>query len=289
MIPVALCIYRRPEQTARVFDAIRAYKPNRLFVIADGPKDGEEAAVQAARDAIQVDWDCLWLPIYSSENRGSGVTESRGITEVFRRVDRCIFLEDDCLPDPTFWQWCEEMLDRYEDDPRVMCVSGNNFHPDPRTHDSYWFSRYVHLWGWATWKRAWQHYDFRPNWITNHSRDPAIAAYFRNILNGIHAGAIDAYDYQWMFAMWEACGVCITPSTHMVHNIGFGADATNMTHAGVHPNPPSAPMKFPLRHPAKVEVHEWADIWEEWNLYLPMQARRNLAAMIASPPMQVIK
>ena len=103
-----------------------------------------------------------------------------------------------------------------------------------------------------------------------------MAAHWTNIRNAITTGAIDCYDYQWMFAMWQRDGLCITPAVNMVHNIGFGEGATNMTHEGVHPNPPSVPMAFPLRHPAKVEALVAADRWEEANIYLPRASRNGL-------------
>lgn len=277
--PVALFLYRRPEQTARVFAAIRAAKPPVLFLLADGPKPGEEAVCQAAREAVtKIDWPCSVSCIFTHENRGSKVTQSEGISHVFDLVDRCIFLEDDCLPDPTFFPYCEELLTQYADEPRVMAISGDNFQPDEfHAPDTYHFSRYPHMWGWATWRRAWAHYDAAPSSLTLRSPNPLAAAHWRNILNHVNAGNIDAYDYQFMFAMWKHDGLCVTPHVNLIHNIGFGEGATNMTHAGVHPNPPSAPITFPLQHPSVVVPHAAADAWEMDNLYFAPHVRRDLA------------
>lgn len=280
-VPVAMFLYRRPDQTARVFESIRAYQPPTLILIADGPKPGEETLTRAARKAIEnVDWPCVVYRVYSDENLGSGVRQSSGLNRVFSHVHEAIILEDDCLPDPSFFTFCEEMLERYKFDYEVMAISGDNFLPGPASEESYHFSRFPHMWGWATWKRAWTRYEYKPKTLAIPPCDPIMAAHWCNIWGNLMRGDIDAYDYQFMFAMWKYDGLCITPRVNMVKNIGFGVGATNMTHDGAHPSPEAAPMTFPLVHPAKIEAHAAADQWEEQNLYLNKYGRWHLASML---------
>ena len=159
---VAFFIYRRPELTARVFAEIRKARPERLLIVADGPKNDEERPKCAATRAVveNVDWPCEVLKNYADVNLGCRKCVSSGLGWVFAHVEEAIILEDDCLPHPSFFRYCAELLDRYRNDERVMHISGDYFmkrlHPTPF---SYYFSRCPYIWGWATWRRAWRHYD----------------------------------------------------------------------------------------------------------------------------------
>jgi hypothetical protein len=164
--PVAFIIFNRPDTTARVFEAIRRAEPPQLLIVADGPRVDRPSDVErcaAARAVIErVDWDCEVLTNYAEANMGLADRVSSGLDWVFSLCDRAIVLEDDCLPDPSFFRFCDELLDRYRDDERVMAISGDNFQLGRRrTRYSYYLSRYNHCWGWATWRRGWQHYDHR--------------------------------------------------------------------------------------------------------------------------------
>jgi hypothetical protein len=162
--PVALIIFKRPQETERVFAEIRKVKPQKLLVVADGPRadrPGEDQDCDRARAIIdRVDWDCEVLKNYADINLGCKQRVSSGINWVFDTVEEAIILEDDCLPHPTFFRFAEELLDRYRDDQRILSISGQNVQfGRKRTDYSYYFSRYNHCWSWASWRRAWQHYD----------------------------------------------------------------------------------------------------------------------------------
>ena len=160
--PVAFLIYRRPDLTARVFEAIARAKPPVLLVVADGPKDaGEEARCAAAREVIEkVDWPCEVRRNYSDANLGCRERVATGLDWVFRQVEEAILLEDDCLPSPDFFAFCEAMLERFRNDDRVGHVSGSNSDRGRASREtSYYFSRYSTIWVWATWRRAWKDYD----------------------------------------------------------------------------------------------------------------------------------
>jgi hypothetical protein len=162
--PVAFIIFNRPQTTEAVFAEIARARPRQLLVIADGartdhPDDSEKCS--AARAVInRVNWDCDVSTNYAETNLGCKQRVSSGLDWVFGLVEKAIILEDDCLPEPTFFHFCQELLERYCDDWRVMHISGDNFQlGHRRSSDSYYFSRYSHVWGWATWQRAWKFYD----------------------------------------------------------------------------------------------------------------------------------
>ena len=160
--PVVFLIFRRPDLTARVFETIRQAQPAKLLIVADGARNEEEAILcQQTRTVTElIDWDCEVLRNYSDVNLGCRQRISSGITWAFEQVEEAIILEDDCLPHPSFFSYCQELLDYYREDKRIWCISGNNFQDGQLRGDgSYYFSNYPHCWGWASWQRAWQKYD----------------------------------------------------------------------------------------------------------------------------------
>jgi hypothetical protein len=239
--PVAFIIFNRPDTTARVFEAIRQAKPLKLLVVADGPRLDRSDEVEkctATRAIIdRVDWDCEVFINYSDINLGCKRRVSSGIDWVFSQVEEAIILEDDCLPSPSFFQFCQTMLERYRHDERIMMVSGNNFLPeDNRVKDSYYFSKYASIWGWATWRRAWQHYDvnmsswpeFRDRGLINVvCHEPIEAEYWLKIFSDIAENLIDTWDYQWVYTCWQQSGMTIMPTVNLISNIGFRDDATH--------------------------------------------------------------
>lgn len=260
--PVALIIFNRPEPTARVFEAIRAAQPRQLFIIADGPrvgKVGEAERCAATRAAVaQVDWECEVHHNYSDVNLGCRQRVSSGISWVFEHTEEAIILEDDCLPHPTFFAFCAEMLERYRHDQRVSSISGNNFQfGNQRAPYSYYFSRYTHIWGWATWRRAWAGFDPQLTlWpqvkasgvLKNLFAEPELAdfwgARFQSILEGR-----DTWDFQWQLHTWLQGGLNVLPNVNLVTNIGFGADATHTHAVNRLANIPLGVLDFPLHHP----------------------------------------
>jgi hypothetical protein len=199
--PVALIIFNRPELTARVFAQIAKAKPPKLFVIADGPRPNhpEDAGKCAAAAAVlaQIDWDCEVLENYSDVNLGLARRTITGITWVFEQVEEAIILEDDCVPHPTFFRFCEELLDKYREDERVMEIAGINFEFGQKsTTSSYFFCYHNVNWGWATWRRAWRHFDFtlrlwpmlrNTSWISDIIRDTRAAEYWTQMFDGAYA------------------------------------------------------------------------------------------------------
>jgi hypothetical protein len=271
---VAFLIFNRPDKAKQVFDTIARARPPKLFIIADGPRPdrpGEAERCRLARRVVEeVDWDCEVLTNYSSTNLGMNRRTVSGLSWVFEFVDEAIILEDDCLPDPSFFPFCDELLLRYRDDERVMMISGDNYMRGRRvTNSSYFFSHYTGTWGWATWRRAWQHLDIHMDLWPAH-RDGALlegilesktyAAFWRHALDRVALGYIRSWDLNWLFTCWTRHGLSIMPSTNLISNIGFGEEATNL----VVFNPaiaklPTAEMLFPLQHPSGMVRSREAD------------------------------
>jgi hypothetical protein len=295
--PVLFLVFNRPETTRQAFAAIRAARPARLYVSADGPRPdraGEaERCAEVRRIATDVDWPCEVHTLFRDRNLGCKMGVSTGIDWFFSKEEAGIILEDDILPDPSFFPYCEELLEKYRDDSRVAMISGCNLIGDRHGSDaSYVFSRYLHVWGWASWRRAWAHYDVtmqawpspaaskRLQQVLNGRR--GVIAYWANIFDRMARREIDTWDYQWVFAAWMNDMVAIFPAATLVENIGFGADATHTV--GSAPTTLSAPqpMAFPLRHPEDRETST-TDMAVE-RIALNLSASRQMRARIRQLP-----
>ena len=271
--PVAFIIFNRPETTQRVFDVIRQAKPSQLFVIADGSRRGhpqdEEKCAAARAITERVDWKCDVSTNFADINMGCKKRISSGLDWVFSQVEQAIILEDDCLPHPTFFHFCQELLDRYKYDNRIMMISGDNYQfGRNKTEYSYYFSRYTHIWGWATWKRAWDFFDVNmelwpalrdSDWLEGIFDEERSVKFWLNIFDSLYDGNIDTWDYPWMMSCWIQNGLSILPSLNMVSNIGFGFDATNTISMTDYANMKTYSADHPLKHPPLVTRHEQAD------------------------------
>lgn len=280
--PVALILFNRPEQTRRVFETIRRARPPKLFLIADGPRPDrpdDAAKCRAARAEVErVDWPCEVLRNYSDANLGCGQRPASGIGWVFDHVERAIVLEDDCVPHPTFFRYCDELLERFRDDARVMRICGYNwgFRGAPST--SYFFSLYGHCWGWATWRRAWKQFDYdmelwpqlASGFCEQMTLNPGVSEIWSGIFDGVYrSGKEHIWDHQWTLACWLN-GLSIVPRVPLVSNIGWGADATHTTRTRSRWSVVrGADMQFPLRHPLYVARNVETDRVLEKFLYSP--------------------
>lgn len=267
---VVLIIFKRVDATQKVFNSIRQAAPKKLFVIADGPrlhKEGElEKCMQTREIVDQVDWDCEVYKCFSEENLGCGKRISTGLSWVFEHVDEAIILEDDCLPDPTFYRFCAEMLERYRDSSQVMSISGCLFAKLPE-NESYYFSHYLSCWGWATWRRAWQHFDFEmeqlpelleQGWLHTYLPDRRIASFWEQRFREVYeSDQCDVWSYQFQFASWIQNALSIRANNNLITNIGMDAEATHTTGGGNSSQPLNSnnleAMKFPLVHPPCIE------------------------------------
>jgi hypothetical protein len=279
--PVAFLIFNRPDTTRQVFAEIAKARPSKLLVVGDGPRpnrSGEATRCAAARAVIeQVDWDCEVLTNYSEVNLGCKRRVSSGLDWVFNTVEEAIVLEDDCLPHSSFFRYCEELLKKYKNEERIAQISGVNFQFGRRRSEySYYFSRYNHIWGWASWRRAWRRYDVsisswpelrRGEWLETWIGDRRVGEYWRDIFDRVYSGEIDTWDYQWTFACWRRGALTILPEANLISNIGFGSDATHVSSVNEFAHMDLGALQFPLRHPPGIERNSGADAYTDRRHY----------------------
>lgn len=241
--PVLFLIFNRPDSTQRVFNEIKKAKPQQLFVSADGPrKDRPNDMKQclATREIIkQVDWDCEVRTKYHDDNTGLKIAVTTAIDWFFENVNAGIILEDDCLPSQSFFWFCQELLEKYYDDERIMQISGNNYLFEKKRFDAtYYFSKLNDIWGWATWKRAWGYYDVHmktfpkfkqqeqiKNYIVDAEIREWLMGYFERDYNANERNGL--WSSQWAYAICAQNGMTIVPSVNLVQNIGTLGDATH--------------------------------------------------------------
>lgn len=286
-IPIVLIVFNRPDFAKRLIDALRLIKPDKIYVVADGPRQDHPEDIprcEATRLMIGgIDWLADVKTRFLDTNAGCGRTPSEGISWVFEDAESAIILEDDCLPSPSFFYFCREMLNRYRDNKEVMMISGNNNLLDRfSVPNSYWFSVNTQTHGWATWRRAWSLYDFYisdwpklrkegfPLKILDSSR---YARKWRKTFDQVYKSAgskvpYDCWDFQWTYACWKNQGLNIIPSVNLVSNIGYGEYATHQTPAD-HPlsNLPALDISFPLSHPSAIIQNKYADLILSQNVY----------------------
>jgi hypothetical protein len=272
-IPIVLIFFNRPQHLKKVFERIADARPSQLFLIADGPRTGNREDEEFCEEARNVVSNTPW-PVevhvnFSQINLGCGRRISSGLDWVFARAPEAIILEDDCVPTPDFFRFCEHMLARYRDDRRIGIVSGDNFVADQLScSESYYFSKYPHVWGWATWRRTWALVDFHL------SRWPAAkaAGVLERVLRcpGTLRFWTHVFDHQYVNHSSWACRLVfasltnnllnIIPRQNLVSNIGWGAGATH-AHSVNSPlaNLATGKLDFPLRHPTFMHCWKEAD------------------------------
>ena len=274
-VPVILLVYNRPEYARRVIEQIRAVKPSRLLVVADGPHpnrpDDTEACLQVRRVIEkELDWKPEVLTNYEDTNQGLRRRIVSGLTWAFSEVEEAIVLEDDCVPHPSFFPFCAELLERYRDDGRIAAISGDNFQGQPFVCDaSYYFSKYLHCWGWATWSRSWRQFDEAmlrwpwlrdSGWLATLFDDPAHARFWTEQFDRVHRHELNSWAIAWLFSCWSQSMLTVLPRLNLVENIGIGHDATHTKgRREGHLRVCASQIEFPLRHPSQLVMNQEAD------------------------------
>lgn len=273
--PILFLIFNRPETTERVFQQIRALRPRSLFISADGPraqKSGEDQKCAETRRIIeQIDWPCAVKKNFSDVNMGCKKAVSSGIDWFFSHVEEGIILEDDCLPDPSFFHFCQSMLDYYRGQPNIMHIGGTNFQDGRQIGTgSYYFSTLTHVWGWATWKRAWKTFDVDmksyPACLLDGDfqkifPDPVIRKYWKRNFDLVYAQKKDTWDLQWQYATSFHRGLAVIPNMNLITNIGFDQNATHtvdFSHSMA--NKPMGTLTT-IVHPSMIRVEHEADLY----------------------------
>lgn len=265
--PVLLIIFNRPDTTEKVFKQIRKAKPSRLYIAADGPrqnKKDETEQCNLARSVVEmVDWKCEVKTQFQEKNLGCGYGPIAAIDWFFQNEEYGIVLEDDCLPHPSFFQFCEDLLIKYATDDRIMHINGNNFGARPNnfsiSDNSYHFCSFPQVWGWAGWSRSWRKFSWKIEYLSQLISQ----GYLKNIIqddkhqkiqikrwNKVKNGLPDIWDYQWQYSVISNHGLCIVPKTNLISNIGFGEGATHSRDVNSSKsNIKTEEIDFPLNHP----------------------------------------
>jgi hypothetical protein len=270
--PILFLIFNRPGPTSKVFEEIRKLRPAILYIAADGSRDdktGELDKCRQTREIINnIDWDCNVKTLFREKNLGCKLAVSSAITWFFENEKEGIILEDDCVPNQSFFIFCADLLEKYRDNDRIMHIGGINLQSDLKNEYSYYFSNYNHVWGWATWKRAWSKYDVDmkdfPEFLYNNKIRRIFGS---NLIQyswlykflKVYKNKIDTWDYQWTYSIWNHNGISVIPTKNLVSNIGFDLDAT---HTRSHNNILSELQTQELRkinHPKTIEINYSAD------------------------------
>jgi len=274
-IPILFIIFNRPLHTATTFEAIRVMRPARLFVAADGVREdheGDAVNCPQCREIVQqIDWDCKVEYLFREKNLGCKHAVAGAITWFFEQVEMGIILEDDCLAEKGFFIFCETLLKHYAADENIMHIGGTNFQEHHNLlHQSYYFSRVPHVWGWASWSRAWTKYnmsipDFSAGKLKKIFGDfhfPSVSFhYWKHVLTQVQQNKLDTWDYQWTYTIWKNKGLVITPEINMISNIGFDHTATHTTVAeSPYANMPIFNMEH-VSHPSAVTVDHKKDVY----------------------------
>ena len=280
--PLLFIVFNRPDLTKKVFEKIRQAKPPKLYIACDGPRLGyedEKEKVDKVREIVnKVDWPCELKTLFQNNNLGCKKGCITAISWFFENEEKGIILEDDCLPHLDFFNFCEILLDRYFNDERVSFITGDNFQDGNLRGDaSYYFSKYINLWGWATWRRSWIKYDvgnmkFWPEWsnskdFSDKMIDNIEKKYWKNIFNLMYLEKIDTWCYPLSASVWYNGGLTATPNVNLVSNIGFGDGATHTTFENNKYSNMSVHSIGNLKHPIKIEQNLEADKWTFNNHY----------------------
>lgn len=281
-VPISFHVFNRPNLTKEVFKKIREMQPSKLFITADGPRknvlEDKEKCKEVRTIINQVDWDCQVYTNFSKINKGAYKSISDGITWVFQNVDRAIILEDDCIPNSSFFKYCHNLLDYYENDKRVAIISGNNFQlTGNNTEYSYYFSRYTHIWGWATWKRTWDQVDLSmKDWPEYRDMKGLHGVFSRwnerkywyQFYQEMYEGKRKPHwDFKLLLSTFMNNNLSIIPNTNLVTNIGFGKDAANIKEKSDRHFLDANTIDLPLNHPPFLTSYIEADDFTERKIF----------------------
>ncbi len=261
--PILFLTYKRFETSIQVFESIKKAKPKKLYFASNAPKNNDtfeiEKVVKVRSLVDLIDWDCEIITLFRDVHLDVKESITFTIDWFFSMEEKGIILEDDCVPSETFYYYCQELLDYYENDQTVFSIGGCCFLEDESLQENeYRFSKHTYIWGWATWKRAWLNYDLKmEEWPKfKNSKDfksifknYLIRYYWVNIFNLVYENKIRTWDYQWVYSVWLNNGLSIMPNRNLVSNIGFGIDS-NFTHdkTSIEANLKSFDFKLPLSH-----------------------------------------
>lgn len=283
--PVLFIVFNRPEETKTVLERLKLFKPEKLYVAADGPRDskpGEKEKVNQVRALFDgMDSDCSLTLNFREKNLGCKKAVSSAIDWFFQNEPEGIILEDDCLPDLSFFSYCTELLAYYRNNEKISMISGDNFSFGKLSvKDSYYYSMYSHVWGWASWRRAWADYDVslksldeNLEKLKKYLKTEREFEFWKTNLSLVRDGKIDTWDYQWVYTNFIKERVSVMPASNLITNIGFAPGATHtLDDSSIYSNMKSSEMKFPLKHPGKISANAEGDKYSRY-MFLPPEPK----------------
>ncbi len=270
--PILLLEFNRPDYFLKMIDLLRPLQPKIIFIHRDGPRSSkpeDQDLCNTIEELVsKIDWKCQIKTFFSKQNLGCKNGVNEGISWFFSKFEEGIILEDDCLPDLSFFDYCEELLEKYRNETKVGMIAGSNFFGKTNISESYFFSKFPQCWGWATWKRAWQKYDVTmKDWpaqgdkiVCNQFSNARSVNYWQKIFAQTFLNKIDTWDYQWVYTCWKNKWLCIVPQANLVSNIGFDARATHtIFEFSPTANQKSYKISLPLQNPSKIDSNQNLD------------------------------
>ncbi len=273
-IPVLILAFNRPNETRYLLEKLSIIKPSKIYISQDGPRKNIKRDINLCNEVKkilkEVNWNCEVKYKINKNNLGCRISVSSAISWLFENEDVGIILEDDCIPSQSFFKFCQKMLNKYEKNNEIFVISGSNFQKNKFIGDGdYYFSKYAHCWGWATWKRAWYHYDDSMKFWNNFKekdiwkkihKNNLERKYWERIFNNVKNKKIDSWAYVWLASVWNFNGITITPNINLISNIGFNKDATNTLSAGKNSDfTHSKEFKNDIKDPGKIIINTEAD------------------------------
>lgn len=283
--PILILTFNRPDLTKKLLIVLSKIKPNNIFFASDGPREhikSDMNNVNKTRGLIRlINWSCDVKTLFNDKNLGCAKSVHQAIDWFFENVDQGIILEDDCIPDETFFTFSSEMLKKYRNHKKIMAIGGQCFNHKTlkiTNKESYQFSGYIFCWGWATWRRAWRNFDFNMRrWNdlsaqkilqTRGNNSILFSMYWTRIFNDLYENKINSWAYRWLYSCWMNNGISIIPNANLVQNIGFRNDATHTSKGNKFTeNLPLQKLVLPIRHPKKISIDIKNDLWLSKNIY----------------------
>ena len=284
---ILLIIFNRPDTTQVVFDVIKKAKPNKLYIADDAPRSNYEndkiLCDQAKKITEVIDWDCNVKRLYQNKNIGCSLGPQAAFNWFFLHEKEGIILEDDCVPDLSFFNFASQMLEEFRNNKKIISINGSNLGFELKNGDSYFFSRYMNMWGWATWADRANAIDYQLNsWKTEKNHLIYLHIKMRNSFFDfdinwyrywqhkfdltVSQKNITWWDWQWIWHQTKYNMLSIIPSVNLVSNIGFNENAT---HTKETQNPASnlkiSTLLFPISHPKKIKSNfDYEENYVKW-------------------------
>lgn len=269
-VPILITVYNRPDLFKKLLTNLKKNKPSKIYIKGDGPKNEiDRKKIKSIKKIISlIDWKCKIFNNFSSVNVGCRKSVTEGLNWFFSKEKFGIILEDDCLPNVSFFRYCEILLKKFYNNKRIYTISGSNFQNHDNNKYDYYFSKYPHCWGWASWRRAWKSNDpnlsFWPKWKRTYEwnryhKTLIEKKYWEKIFDKVYNEKIDSWAYVWTASVWKNNGITATPRISLINNIGFDNRATHTLNTQKKLKRNIKNLKFPLKHPKIIQLNKEAD------------------------------